>query len=497
MRVPFGEWLPDRPPLGNPGMTVAKNCVPRLAGYGPYPSLQSAGLGAADDTVLAGYLAEDTSQIPYNFAATQGKLYRYAPTGLSDVSKSGGYRLSGSSSWALEQFGEIVYAANMNDPMQWFNLRTSTAFADVGGGAPRARHLGVIGNFMIAGNVYDAEYGRGRVPNGIWWPAIGNPLSWPQPGTDLAISVQSDIQPLEGNGGEVMAVASGAELGAIFQERKIWRMSYIGGAVIFALDDVEVTRGLLIPGLAIPIGRRIFFCAEDGFYWFNYTTATPVGEERVNRFFLNDIDSELFHRVTWAVDPDRPLLLIAYPGQGHDALGNPNRILVYNYVLDRFSLIEENVEALVRALTFGEHLDSLPTDDLDAFEPTTSFDDPVAGPGAEKLGGYTTTHELGRFDGGYPQATLETGDVELRQGWRSFCGSVRPLVKGADAEVQVAGLARSNRLAEFGSTSVQDEDGKCPVRVDARYHRFRVKIPAGGFEDAVGVDVWSHRTGLR
>ena len=57
---------------------------------------------------------------------------------------------------------------------------------------------------------------------------------------DLAASVQSDNQTLQGDGGWIQAVTPGSEVGAIFQERAIWRMDYRGGDIVF---DVE--RGVL------------------------------------------------------------------------------------------------------------------------------------------------------------------------------------------------------------------------------------------------------------
>ena len=66
--------------------------------------------------------------------------------------------------------------------------------------------------------------------------------------------------------------------------------------------------------VSVPFGRRVFYLAEDGFYLFDYTESQPVGDDRVDRTFLADIDSDYFHRVSAVSDPDEKRIWILYPG---------------------------------------------------------------------------------------------------------------------------------------------------------------------------------------
>ena len=48
----------------------------------------------------------------------------------------------------------------------------------------------------------------------------------------------------------------------------------------------------------------------------------------------------------------------------------------------------------------------------------------------------------------------------------------------------------------FGPYLTVDSDGTIPIRSDARYHRLRIKLPAG-WEEAVGLDITGESSGER
>jgi hypothetical protein len=509
-RIPFGQYAPDLPPVVNQmGLRTAKDVVPVNGGYGPLASLVNVTYADALTLYCRGALGGiDFGGNPYNFAGDRNDLYNTGFDGAQEVSKStGAYACGEDGRWEFAAFGETIIATNFNDEAQYYDIRGSTKFADISSlgiapAIPRARHVGVIDNFVVFGNIYDNEIGNH--PEAISWSAINNPLSYPERGTDAAVAVQSDRQILEGTGGWVQAVVPGSEVGAIFQEQAIWRMDYVGGDVVFALRRVEPNRGLLIPGLAVPVSRWIFYLSEDGFYLFDYTQSKPIGKDRINSTFFGDYDADYPDRVSAIRDPDTTRLYVLYPGAGNTN-GTPNKMLIYDWALDMFSHAEIDAEMLTWALTAGAHLDApdnppLDPDQLEGdpvetdFPGSETFDKRVSSPGSLRLGAYDTSSILSDFTGANKAGTLETGDIELAPGGRSFVNEVRPIVDSADATVEVAATSRKNESFEYCPKSKQDADGKCSVRVDGRYHRFRVNLPPS-FENAVGIDVNSRPSG--
>jgi hypothetical protein len=515
VRVAYGDYKPDLAGLVNDGLEVASNTVPITGGYAGISSLSDlSGFTALDARPRGAIAGIDVRGNPFNFAGTEDKLYELRTDTLDVSGPDAPYNCTGDTYWEFAVFGDSVIAVNIQDIPQYYTLGSGQPFAQLGNPlttntvAPRASHIGVIGSFVVLGGTIDSI--NGEDPAAIHWSALNDPFNWPTPGSDVARAVQSGRQSLIGDGGAVQRVVSGAEVGAIFQERSIWRADYRGGDVVFQLDKVEPRRGLLIPAVAVPFGRQVFYLSEDGFYIFDGTTSTPIGREIIDRTFLADVDASLFDRVSATADPDSQRIWILYPGSGHDSAGTPNKILIYDWGLDRFTHGELDAEWITQAIDAGVHLDSPgivgdPNDTTD--DPVypdggvdgpglPSFDARQAPPGALKLGAYSTTFFLQDFSGSGLAATLETGRRELIPGSRSLANSARTMVDAVDPTVQVAGTSRTNDSGTFSKASRIDDDGSSHFRVDGRFHQFRVNLP-GGFNNALFMDVYCQRSGRR
>jgi len=509
MRMQYGQYKPDLPPhaLMKGELLTAKNVIPRAVGYGPWNAFAAGSYGSLTARARGSIAVISADGIPHMFAGDKTKLYQLSsyttsgsPGAWADVSDAAGYSLGVMTRWEFVYFSNTVYAICPDEEIQYFDLRSSTTFLEIAGAGfkktiPRGRHVGIIGTHMMIGDTYHGDDG-GRVSDQIWWPAINNPRSWPTPGTDTAIAAQAGKQKLEGEGGWVQAVTSGAEVGAIFQEKRIWRAQYVGGSTIFQFDAVETSRGLMIPDLAIPYGREILYYSEDGWYSFDYTSSTPVGEEVINRTFAADLDGAYLDRVSWMTLPKTPITAILYPGSGNSS-GTPNKILFWNWATRQFSTAEPgSLELLTHVLAPVASLDADPqVEDLDTVDPLTSFDDRDSGFDARGIGAYNTSNTVGTFTGTALVGVLESGDIELAPGMLSLLEGIRCTVKGAKATTQVAGTdTPDDEDINFGPAQPPQRDGECKHRTNARYHRVRTNLPAG-FTSAIGADLRSQATG--
>jgi hypothetical protein len=491
----FRDWRPDLSKLANSsGCVVANDCVPIASGFGPRPGFLDGGFTtAATEAVTSGFSIRDNSRNPNNFAGGATKLF-HAKNDVADVSRAAGYT-TGNERWTFSYFGNKVYASNYTDPLQSFELQTSSLFEDVAGDyVPRGRHLAVSGSFLVVGNYQDPI--TGAVPNGIGWSSLGNGSDWPEPGSDEALAKQSDRQPLEGDGGWVQAVVAGSEVTSIFQEKAIWRMDYRGGQTVFALNRVEPAHGCLIPGLAVAFKREVFFLSEDGFRIFDYTQSRPAGKERYDQAFLADVDTSYFNRVTAIRDPDTTRIWVSYAGAGNTA-GTPNRLLIYDYELDRATTGDEALECL--ALTLPKStgtLDDPPPEDIDAT--SGSFDDETTIAGAYALGGWDTSHKLGSMEGTNADARFTTGWLEMAPGQHARIVAVRPLINGSvGTTTRIASMEQTDDEEVFGKPVPLTRLGSCPHRVDGRYHQVQTDVKGSNFVDALGLDIDMIPTGSR
>jgi hypothetical protein len=267
----------------------------------------------------------------------------------------------------------------------------------------------------------------------------------------------------------------------------------------------------------------VYFLAEDGFYSFDGATSTPIGVNRVDKFLLGngivagDLDVTNKIRLVGTADPKNKLIFWAYPGPGN-VNGTPNRMLVYNWAIDRWSYVKVSVEWIVRALTFGYTLDQLYTIlgyKLDQVPyPLSSH---VWQGGNITMGGFDSSNKLNFFSGVNLPITVDLAEMQPAEliapntDQRSYVSDVRPLIDispnspssgaigsfvigksgigiGPTPMVNVGYRNRLQDAVTYAGAVGMNTDGLCPQSVDGRYIQAEVTTNTG--------DVWSHFNGV-
>lgn len=503
MRVPLGEYLPDRTDLDNPGATVARNCVPITSeSYGPFKTLSTT-TGALGARCQGAFAARDAAGNVYHFAGDATDLYCLSVTAWQSCSSASAiHSVATDEHWDLVQYNQRIIAGAAGEKPQSFVMGTSSKFTDLAATtAPYARHLAVVRpGFLMLGNVDDTPVSYasdGAVPNRVWWSALDDPTDYPTIGTADAEAKQSDYNDLE-TGGWVQSLLGpvGGSDGAVICDTVIYRLDYEGPPTVFRFTPIESSRGTPAPQSVINVGPFAFYLGEDGFYAFDGAQSHAIGNQKVDRDFFAEIDQTYFHRVYAAADHQAKLVFWAYP-TGTATNGNPNRILAYNWELGRWSKVHLDVEFIYRALTTGYTLE-----ELDVFGDMEtlgfSLDSRVWTGGRITLAGFDSSHKQGYFDGDNLGAVIETGEFAYKEGQRAFCSGVRALVDGGTVTTALrwrdtpGGSLTTNTATSAGS------DGVCPQRQAARYFRAQVNIAsATSWQHAYGIEPNLKPEGLR
>ena len=489
--IPFQDWTPDIAPLGSDGMTVCKNCLPLMKGYGPFPSFAPYTAAALSARVIGAFSAKDKSGNTYNYAATvgstnAGKLNLLTSGTWTDASGNGGdatpgYAIPDGEVVEFVKWNESVLAATIGEPLQkidfggtnFGNCITSTR-------KPRARHIGILRNFVVLGNIDDVS-NDGIVPNRVWWSGIEDETTFEEGGE----STQSDFQDLK-NGGAVQAVISG-EVGMILCETSIHRMTQLGFSPWFSFDEVVTSRGVWIPNSVATSGGLTFFLDRDGWYVWDGQSVTAIGINKFDVFFRKDFDPNYMHRASAAIDPIRKLYLFAYASFDATA-GTPNRILAYDWVNKKGTITELTLDWLYQFRSEGQTVDTITAfiDDL-----MLLVDDPAFIGKNLALGAFSADHQLSSLTGEALSAVFETGEKQLSGpgGMMTQVNMARPLIDGAQ-NVTVTPYTRYLQAndAVAGAGSVMNSLGNCNMRSTGRFHRFRAAT-TGNFATALGIDV--------
>lgn len=354
--IPFGEYLPDLPVYQNPGATQAKNVLPSARGYLPWPA-QSAYSAALDARNRGAFSAKDKDSVVSVYAGDAAKLYSLDGTSWTDVSKSGSpaYALDTEENWEFAKWGETVIACSGVNGAATNNIQQITLgaaqFADLAGTPPQARHIAVVRDQVVVGNTWDST--DGNVPNRVRWCGIEDETAW-----TVSATTQADFQDLQGQGGWVQRVVGG-EYGLVFQERSVWRMTYVGSPIVYQFDEILPGRGTPCPGSVIRVGDYVFFLSQEGFEVIrDGTNSEHIGAQKIDRTFLRDFDSEYWYRVTASYDPIAHRVYWAYPGSGATA-GDPDTILCFDWSTGRWSYSEQEMQQIFVASATGTTLDAL------------------------------------------------------------------------------------------------------------------------------------------
>lgn len=480
--IPFGEWLPDQAQFGNAGSPTACNVIPFSGGYRPFKDLvlQSNALNAR---VRGAISARDSANNVYYYAGTETKLYELVASTFNDESGTA-YSTPDDDNWDFTVYKSQIVATNYADPVQEISIGGGSggAFADLFTSTlkPKARHCATVGRFLVLGNTNDGT--DGQQPWRVWWSAIDDITDM-----DPSATTQCDFQDLA-EGGWIRGIVGGVEYGTIFQERAIWRMTYVGSPLIFDLQPVDRMRGTQIPGSIVSHGRLTFYISEDGFYAFDGTTSTPIGHNKVDKTFWGEFDIGNKKTVSAAIDPVDKLVLWSFAGSGSTG-GIPNKIWVYNWADNRWSEVDgiSNLDIVTSSVTQGYTLDGLDAvgtdiDDSSAFP--VSFDSDFWKGGARRLAAFDSAHKLGFFTGNNLACTMDTAEAQPLAGQRAIVHAVRPLVDNDDSAVSTTPTIRigtrnlQSDAVSFSATTTINAIGEAPVRGNARYWRARMEIAA-------------------
>ena len=485
MQIPFGEWLPDQPEYLNPGANTANNVYFAAQSYKRFPSLvaySSNNMGA--NSRGAGSF-RDNSNTVFNFVANNTDIYQL--DGGSFTSRKSSLTGTNTDYFTFTQFGNYVIASNGVDAPQYYLMGTSTNFANLStivtaGTLPVFRVSGVIRDFFVTGN-------HSNNTNRIQWSGINDIATWQ--------GKQADFQDLPGSGGQIVHITSG-EIGYVFRQNQIIRMDFVGGSVVFRLSVISPNRGAVYGQTVCQDNRNVFFYSDDGFYQLSGDNISPIGAEKVNRFFDLDLNKAYTDRIKAATDPFNQLAMWAYPSKANTgASGLCDRIIIYNYATKKWTLGETNASTIFSQFVGAYTVELMDIISQNLENINAALDTDFWSGGQLFLGAIDNDFKAAIFSGTNNECEVETSELEPFPGQRANITGVRPIV---DA-ISTLTVKTKERIADDETASVsvsQNSSGLNPVRKSGRYIRANVKIPAGtNFTHAQGVDFIAAKAGIR
>jgi len=211
------------------------------------------------------------------YVGSSTHLLEAAETGLwTDISRASNYNQASveAQAWDFCSWGGDVIATNHQDPVQILELEGgATIFKDLILGTTaadyevRAKFCDIVGEHLVLCNIGAVEdFGVPTTYNDaysytVWWSKINDPYHF----AIADYTNLSDLQHLRSTRGEITGFIGG-EYGTIFKRDSIYRMSWVGGALVFRFDLLASGIGTGHPKSIVARDQDIFFYGHNDFY---------------------------------------------------------------------------------------------------------------------------------------------------------------------------------------------------------------------------------------
>ena len=467
-RITFGEWLPDQPGVSG-ALTEAKNVISQAIGYGPLPQPVTIASSAGENLYTLHH-ARKSNGDTLLFAGGLASVFTVSSVGVFTNVSGATYTTPSADRMRFTQFGNSTIFTNNADKLQYFDINTSTQFADLAATAPVAKYITVVRDFVVVANTLE---GSDRYANRVRWSGINDETEW-----TYSQTTQADYQDIP-DGGNVVGIRGG-EFGLVLMNRSIVRMSYVGTPFIFQFDNISRGTGCMEENSIAQYQGITFFLSDDGFYMCDGQTVKPIGSEKVDRWFFDNLDLSNISTMSAAVDPIRKLVVWNFP-----ASGAVRKLLIYNFKTGRWTNADAETTYVSDASTGTVTLEQLDTISGSVDSLAQSFDSAAFIGGQSFLGGLKDQNVYS-FTGLPRAGEIVTGDVEAGQ---SVVTLARPQVDGGSATVAVASRGRLDAVLSWSSDVAATDENRVPLRSAGKYHRLKVKPTGDNWRNAVAIDV--------
>lgn len=452
VKLVYGDFLPDLPDHGTNGVRDVSNVYPSSGGFRPVGQWEGHTDALGEPCRGASAFVAPSGRYVF-IAGTATKLFRL--NGLTWVEIGSGYTLTAAHRWRFVQFGQIAIATNGTDEMVKINLETDVVSL-LGGSPPKFDALAVVNNFVV-GTQMDGEVAT------VAWSGENNSEWW------TFAQRKSDYQPLA-DGGEITGIIGG-EVGLILQRNAVRRMAYVGGNVLFRFDKISSNVGCATVHSVAQYGEIAFWYSLTGFKMWDGAQIRSIGFEKVDHAFANNYGGLDFTNLSTAIDGER----------GTVCWSTGRMIWIYNWLLDKWSIINHEAEIIAPRETRGPHLEEQdllvgPPDDVVEYPNLSPFDAARFAGGDPSL--YVISDGIvGTFSGENMAAYVTGRRVEMVQGRDSRIRRVRPMTDAIDGiTVRLDTRQRLGDGPRRGDFSGLRSSGEIPTRARGRFVTAKVSI---------------------
>lgn len=485
--MPILLWNRFRPDVGGPNTgfsPVADSVIPQsagvgqygnqLIGYGPFPSLAvpmtATPLSDAPRGSISLTLDDGTYEVFFATASTIEQLGSSFTFSSIDTGRS----VTSGDDVSFAHFGSFLLNTDTTDGFKAYNVQTPAGNNAVVTAPSSPRSMFICNNvvFLLDVNGNNKEWANS---------AIGDHTEWVLDGANGGVFADGE------------ALVCGVDLkngnGLIFQQRAM-RLIQFGNAAtpaLFSIVKAADGRGSVGERSVVSFDGMVFFLDTDGFYKFDLSSGnTPIGAEKVNRWFFSQIDTSKLATVQASVDPTRKIVCWAFFSIGNSSTTVRDRLLGYDWQLDEWFTATVNTSAITRIATPGYVLDN-----MDGFGTLDSMiqiplDDRFWQGGAPVFAGLDGSFNFGTFSGPSLAATLQS--TTANNPFSALENEITPISDNANSKIAVGVQDKLSDPITWKTAQSRTRAGRVKLRGHGLNITFQETHAAG--------DNWTYSNGV-
>lgn len=399
--IPFVGFSPDVAPETQGIFLDCKNIIPAIGGFQSSPSAVDANLGALAGAARGFAVVRYLDNSAKAFSGTSAKLYSSSSgSAWADVSKGGGYTLSGDDRWRFAQFGDVTLASAKSSTIQFIDS-LGVAFADASGTAPKADIIETINNQVFAFNINGMGFGDDVTR----WAcsAIGDYTDWTP-----AVSTQCVSGQLLDSPGSITAGKRLGDTIVAYKQRAMYVGQYVGAPEVWEFKRIPGDIGTPVNEAVVNTGTAHFFIGPDDFYVYDGSRPQPLNSPCRNWFF-SESNPLYMHKICGAFDRKNQRVFWWFVSKSRTD-GVPDKCIVYNVKTNQWGRLDQEIEYAAEYISSGVTYDSLGSyfTTYDAM-PSVSFDSPFWTAGASVISFFGTDHKAYQLSGDSGESRITTG----------------------------------------------------------------------------------------
>tara|TARA_R110000822_G_scaffold27790_2_gene82662 strand:+ start:5089 stop:6537 length:1449 start_codon:yes stop_codon:yes gene_type:complete len=470
---PIGPYRPDMA-ASNAGVTANVSNVLMFrdetgVAYGPHPSLAiPAGAGALPATPLGGTTVVLQSGAKKVFVGTAATIEEMA-NDFTWTARGTGYTVPSGDKWSMTQFGAFLLATNTTDGLLAYNAETPAGVNAVSG-APAFKSIFVAFDCLF-GCVSDddALLFRNSAPN--------DHTNWTTAG--------AGYQPLADGEGLMGGGEISQGYAIVLQRKAVHLLQRTGDRKIYNRVKLSSGEGSVNPWGIVNARGAVYFCDTDGFKRATSSGVEAIGQEKVNRYFVDHLAGSL-DGIEGAFDAANQRIVWRHQEQAASSTTLFPTMMTFDLRLGEFVPIETETTAIFSMASPGYTADNasgLGTTDTAPYGPDSRF---WVG-GEEGLLGINSAFKAGFFNGASLAAEVETATLVSPTNNTTTRATV--ITDSSSATLSMGARTRLSDNATYTTAQSMTVGGSTPVRATGKLMSAKVNVAAG--ED------WSFIRGVR